>query len=86
VVLVNLVINGRELGQVPITYTVPEGLTYEETAACARDRIAVITKLLQEHGERLVQELPDGGRLEIMLGKNNDLSWLGQAPDTPEGI
>lgn len=86
VVLVNLSINGEEHGQVPIRYKVPEG-TLEEKREFALDKLAEISKMLNEQGEQLVKDLPDAAvSWELRIGDDDNLEWMGQAPDTPEGL
>lgn len=85
VVLVNLIVNGREYGQVPIVYRVPADLPIGDREEFARGRIAEITSMLQKQGERLVADLPEG-RMELRMTETGDLAWLGEAPDTPEGL
>lgn len=89
VILINLKVNGREYGQVPIVYQIPVDLAEDERAEFARTRITEIMKLLNEQGQKLVDELDSilpGNHMELRLAANNELEWLGTAPDTPEEL
>lgn len=87
VIIVNLSVNGQEHGQVPVRYRVPEG-TLEERREFALNKLAAITKMLNEHGEQLARDLPDASvAWELRIGDDDDsLEWMGHAPDTPEEL
>lgn len=86
VVIVNLSINGEEHGQVPIRYRVPAG-TATERREFALNKLAEISKMLNDQGEQLARDLPDSAvSWELRIGDDDSLEWMGHAPDTPEEL
>lgn len=84
VILVDLAVNGKELGQVPLRYEVPEDLEGDALHEFVLGRVAEISKMLRVQGERLVTELDRlgaGGHFELRLDDHDDLTWVGKVPD-----
>lgn len=81
VVLINLIVDGRDMGQVPIVYLIPPELAEDERAAFARERVAEITAAINEQGQHLVKEMDPHARMELVFNEKGDLAWLGKAPD-----